>query len=437
MRREGGLGRTVGNRTALAFCIVCGLAKPALAVDATPDIPPVGVDLQALYESRDFFSLREQLTEDSEGEPQPPEHRFFAAAVELAFNQPAESIRIAESVLEEGGLPPLGSLRLQHLLVTANLRLHRYREALSAAHALLASPTREEDPAVEQEVRGTLPLLEALVDVPPQEARIARSSRLALGATRRVPLKIGDAKRRFSLDTGANFSVIMASEAKALGLTIRPAGVEVATSTGGRVVADVAVAKQMSIGKVDYSNVVFLVFPDKLLTFPGGHRIPGLVGFPVVEAMGEIRFRRDDVVEIPSRPPVRKLGNLALDDLDPLVQIRYGGDDLVCRLDTGANKTVFYEPFFQRYRERLESMGREITVTTGGVGGFQELSALRVPRLALTIAAGGVNLQEVDVYTRPIRAPEENYLFCNIGLDVLHKFSAYVINFRDMALVLE
>ena len=178
MRREGGLGRTVGNRTALAFCIVCGLAKPAL---------------------------------DSEGEPQPPEHRFFAAAVELAFNQPAESIRIAESVLEEGGLPPLGSLRLQHLLVTANLRLHRYREALSAAHALLASPTREEDPAVEQEVRGTLPLLEALVDVPPQEARIARSSRLALGATRRVPLKIGDAKRRFSLDTGANFSVIIAS----------------------------------------------------------------------------------------------------------------------------------------------------------------------------------------------------------------------------------
>jgi hypothetical protein len=422
---------------ALAFWILCGVARPAPAEDAKPDAPPAGVDLQALYESRDFFSLREQLTGDHEGEPQPLEHRFFAAAVALAFNQPTESIQIAESVLEEGGVPPLDSLRLRHLLLTANLRLHRYSEALSAARALLASPTREEDPAVEQEVRGTLPLLEALVDVPPQEARIARSSRLALGATRRVPLKIGDAKRRFSLDTGANFSVIMASEAKALGLTIRPAGVEVATSTGGRVVADVAVAKQMSIGKVDYSNVVFLVFPDELLTFPGGHRIPGLVGFPVVEAMGEIRFRRDDVMEIPSRPPVRKLGNLALDDLDPLVQIRYGGDDLVCRLDTGANKTVFYEPFFQRYRERLESMGREITVTTGGVGGFQELSALRVPRLALTIAAGGANLQEVDVYTRPIRAPEENYLFCNIGLDVLHKFSAYVINFRDMALVLE
>ena len=91
----------------------------------------------------------------------------------------------------------------------------------------------------------------------------------------------------------------------------------------------------------------------------------------------------------------------------------------------------------ERYRERLESMGKRVTVTTGGVGGFQELPALRLPRVALTIASGGTNLQNVDVYTRPIRAPEENYLFCNVGLDVLHEFSAYVINFRDMALVLE
>ncbi|MGB5294049.1 MAG: retropepsin-like aspartic protease [Thermoanaerobaculia bacterium] len=437
MRREGGLGQLVGNWAVLAIWIVCGLAKSVPAAGAKPDNPPSRIDLQALYESRDFFALREQLAGDSDGDLLPPEHRFFAAAVELAFNQPAASIRIAESALAKDDLPPLVSLRLQHLLVTANLRLHSDDQALSAARALLASPIREEDSAVEQEIRGTLPLLEALADVPPQQARMAQSSRLALGATRRVPLRIGDAKREFSLDTGANFSVIMASEAEALGLTIRPAGVEVATSTDVRVMADVAVAERMSIGKVDYSNVVFLVFPDELLTFPGGHRIPGLIGFPVVEAMGEIRFRRDDVMEIPSRPPVRKLGNLALDDLDPLVQIRYGGDDLVCRLDTGADKTVFYEPFFQRYRERLESMGRQITVTTGGVGGLQELPALQLPRVALTLAAAGTNLQDVDVYTRPIRAPEENFLYCNVGLDVLQEFSAYVINFRDMALVLE
>lgn len=421
----------------LLLWMALSLSRPVLAAEEEPKAPPVGPDLQALYESRDFFALRDQIADTPESELQSPEDRFFAAAVALAFNDPAASIRIAESALEAGDLPPLVALRLHYLRVTAYLRLNRYGEALAAARTLLNSPVRQEKPAIEQEVRGTLPLLEALKEVPPQEALMRRSSRLALGKSRRVPLRIGDQKRQFSLDTGANFSVIMASEAEALGLTIRPAGVEVATSTGAKVLANVAVARQMSIGKIDYTNVVFLVFPDELLTFPGGHRIPGLIGFPVVEAMGEIRFRRDDVMEIPSRPPIRKLGNLALAGLDPLVQIRYSGDDLVCRLDTGADKTVFYEPFYQRYRERLDALGRKVTVTTGGVGGFQEIPALQLPRLAMTIAAGGTNLRDVDVYLRPIRAPEENFLYCNIGLDVLHRFSAYVVNFRDMALVLE
>ena len=437
MRRAHHLDMSVSRWLGLGLWVAISMADPVPAADGKTESPPEQLDLRTLYEGRDFFALRDQLARTSEGELSSPEHRLFSAVVALAFNQPAEAIRIAESALAKDDLPPLASLRLQDLLVTAHLRLHRYREALAAARSLLASPARAEDPSIEAEVRGTLPLLEALENIPPQQAVIRRSSRLALGATRRVPLEIGDAKRQFSLDTGANFSVIMASEAEALGLNIRPVGVEVATSTGNKVLADIAVVERMSIGKIDYSHVVFLVFPDELLTFPDGHEIPGLVGFPVVEAMGEVRFRRDHVLEIPSRPPVRKLGNLALDDLDPLVQVRYGRDELVCRLDTGANKTVFYEPFYRRYRERLDSFGKRVTVTTGGVGGFQDLPALQIPRLSMTLAAAGTDLREVDIYTSPIREPEDNYLFCNVGLDALQGFSAYVINFRDMALVLE
>ena len=437
MRRRQSSRQIGHRRIAVAIWIVCGLVSSTLPAAAEPTHPPGATDLEALYASRDFFSLRDRITGDSGSEVVPPEHRFFAAAVQLAFNDPEEAIRIATSALQEGDLPPLVKLRLLDLMVTANLRLHRYGDALAAARSLLASPARGEDTAIVQDIQGTLPLLEALADVPPQEARMQRSSRLALGNSRRVPLEFGEARRQFSLDTGANLSVIMASEARALGLKVRPVGVEVATSTGNRVLADVAVAPRLTIGSVEYQHVVFLVFPDELLTFPGGHRIPGLVGFPVVEAMGEIRFRQDNVMEIPSRPPVRKLGNLALDDLDPLVQVRYRRDDLVCRLDTGADRTVFYEPFFRRYRERLESIGKQTTVSTGGVGGFEELPALRLPTMALTVAAAGTTLRKVDVYTRPIRTVEENYLFCNVVLDVLHAFSAYVINFRDMALVLE
>ena len=153
--------------------------------------------------------------------------------------------------------------------------------------------------------------------------------------------------------------------------------------------------------------------------------------------MGEVRFRSDNVMEIPKRPPRRSYQNLALDDLEPLVQVRYGKDDLLCRLDTGANVTIFYEPFFRRYQDKIESYGKRITAKAGGVGGIQEIPAYRLPRTALTLAAGGINLRRVEVYTQSIRPPEENFLYCNVGLDALYQFSAHTINFRDMALVLD
>ncbi len=82
-------------------------------------------------------------------------------------------------------------------------------------------------------------------------------------------------------------------------------------------------------------------------------------------------------------------------------------------------------------------MGNPVTVKAGGVGGLQELPAYRIQRMALTLASGGITLRRVDVYTRPIRPPRQNYLYCNVGQDALRRFRAYAINFRDMALVLE
>jgi hypothetical protein len=143
------------------------------------------------------------------------------------------------------------------------------------------------------------------------------------------------------------------------------------------------------------------------------------------------------VIEIPHRPQTRRWRNLALDNLDPLVRVRYRKDDLVCRLDTGAAHTTFYEPFYERYRERIESFGKHMTVTVGGVGGLQEMPAFRLRKIGLTLAGAGVTLRDVDVYTHPVRPAHENYLYCNVGADILRRFRAYAINFRDMALVLE
>ncbi len=437
--RDSGHRRTLkalgGALIALAMAV---LTAPGMARE---DAPETGTnespDLHSLYLSRHFFTLRDRLALPSNVNSDDPRIGLYHAAIQSAFNQPAESNRIIRGLLGRRDLPFALEMRLLHMELENDLRLTDYNGALEAANQILTRPTGRGSATPQAYAQRMLPLLEALRDTPPQVAEKLGFSRLALGQARRMPIEIGGKKKRFALDTGANFSVIMRSEAEKLGLAIRPADLKVSTSTTKEVLADVAVAEEMVIGKMRYQNVVFLVFPDQDLSFPGGERVPGLVGFPVVNAMDEVRFRRDDVLEIPQDPPRRSVDNLALNDLEPLVRARYNRDDLLCRLDTGAEKTDFYEPFFRRYRQRIEGNGKQVEVTRGGVGGYQDFEAYRLARFLLNIAGLDISLRKVDILTQPTRPPHLNYLDCNVGRDALEQFPAYVINFRDMALILE
>jgi hypothetical protein len=415
------------------------LALAALLTDpAASKSPPEEIsDLQQLYARRDFFTLRESLERLGDLEADSAEIGLLRAATAQAFNQPERSNEILADLLSAEGLEIDIRLRALELQMTNHLRRHRYGAALAAATDLLSRMGPEPENDLAENVRSKIPLLEALENVPPQETEISGPTRLALGQTRRVPLKIEGSKYDFAMDTGANFSVIRRSEAIRLGLEIRPTDLVISTSTARKITGDVAVAGQVEIGKIRYRHVVFLVLPDEVLTFPDGQTIAGLVGFPLIEAMGEVRFRRDDVMEIPQNPPKRKQQNLALNDLDPLVSVRYRKNELLCRLDTGAGDTVFYEPFYRRFQDRLETSGHHITATATGVGGAQQIPAIRLPRLALTVASAGINLRRVEVYTTPIRPPKQNFLDCNLGLDAFDRFRAYTISFRDMALVLK
>jgi hypothetical protein len=229
----------------------------------------------------------------------------------------------------------------------------------------------------------------------------------------------------------------MRSEAVELDLEIREAGFRVGTTTDLKVSADITVAENLRIGNLQFKNVVFMVFPDEALTFPEANfRIPGIIGFPVIEAMGEIRFRKDRTMVIPGEVPVRSQKNLALDQLDPRIAVQYESDTLLCRLDTGADRTEFYTPFFERYRSNVEAHGNLQMSKSTGAGGTREFPAYLLPEIELMIGGVNVSLGNVNVYTEPFGEGRE-HLFCNLGLDVLDQFDGYAINFRDMALVLE
>jgi len=386
--------------------------------------------LQSLLASRDYFTMRERLIRMSGS----PDRLVAEAAVLNAFNQPAASNEAIDRLLASSEVDDELRLELTRIQRANFIRLHRFDDAYRAAReALLLPPNSAEKRRDDQNIEI---FLRALRDVAPQTAVIGGTSEVRPDSAGHYPILINGHTRAFALDTGANFSVLMRSEAAALGLEIRPAGFQVGTSTDINMLADVAIADSVRIGSVRYRNVVFLVFNDRALTFPNEFEIRGLIGFPLIEAMREVHFLEDGSLQIPARPVVPAVGNLALDGLDPLIQVRWRRSDLICRLDSGANKTAFYEPFYRRFKVIIDRTGEPHRSQTGGVGGVREFDVRVLPRTRITVGTRTVHLEDVRVHVEPLLADEKNYLDCNVGRDVLEQFGEYALNFESMSLVL-
>lgn len=413
---------------ALASCRTAAVRSPS----GTPRAD--ASRLLALHDSRDFFALDSLLAASPDLDS--PLADLLRAEVAHAFNRPEASNAILRRVeAREAALPDSLRVLLYRLRYRNDLRLHRYAPALASARTLLA--TTHPDSATRFDVENDARFLEAVRDVPPQQVVRRGASIIHRGADTRVPVLIADSSRAYVLDTGANLSGMMRSEAEALGLEIRPAGILVGSVTGHRVEADVAVVDRLRIGNVELANVVFIVLPDAVLTFQdGAFKIPGILGFPVVEALGEVRFAGGTEIRVPAEVPDRPVRNLALDFLDPLVRVGVFDDSVICRLDSGASRTTFYRPLYLRHRALVESLGEPDTVTSTGVGGSRRLVAYVLPKVRITLGDTVATVEGRPVLTESVADSPDDYLACNVGLDVLRSFPEYVLNFRSMTFLL-
>src|ERR1035437_851841 len=376
-----------------------------------------------LRQARNYFALRDRLRDAPSSQTAATE--VARATVQAAFNNAAASNLTIRRLLETGTLPDSLVADLRLLAMNNSLRLFAYADGFKVANALLADTTRLDARRL-RDARNTQRVFQALAGVPPQTVQMGGPSRVRF-VDGRIPVMINDSTRQYGFDTGANLSVIMRSEAVALGVRIVPAGIEVGTATDRRIVADVGVVDRLTIGEMHFRNVVFLVLDDAMLTFDGGFRIPGIIGFPVIEQMGEIHLAGTTELGVPVGEPKRHQANLALDGLSLLTPVRWEGETLLCRLDTGAGQTQFYEPFYRRFRTQVDASSVSLVRKKAGAGGVQETPVRMLSDMRLVLG---------DTVVVAKQHVEDNYLDCNVGRDLLGAYSELVLNFRDMAFIL-
>jgi hypothetical protein len=387
--------------------------------------------LHELADTRRFFLLREALQRPGWNEA---DTLFYRGMVESRFGREPKAIDHLTRFL--AGDPSLDRQRQAYEeLATALARQGRYGEAtrnLTAAFRL-TPPSERTDNANKQN------LYAALADTPPQSVTFGsevpvRATFNELGSWN-VPVDVNGRRGQWIFDTGANWSTLSASEAERLGLEIRGSDAYVGGSTGKRNALRVAAASDLRIGGAHLKHVIFLVLSDdSLFVGPLKYQIGGILGLPVIRALGRVGITGNGELRIEPGRAARGTPNLFFDGLSPIVEARHDDRRVQMFLDTGANASVLYRSFRSVLTNDEIAGLTARDETTGGVGEVVLRQTQAVRTLRLFVSGRPVDLSNVSLLTG---APEGDARYRDgvLGTDALRR--GFTLDFRAMQFRLE
>ncbi len=407
------------------FCVACTAYDAQLAGR-----------LESYAREGDFFRVRELLQDAGRKIPR-VDYLYYTAICESKFDRCESSNRNIGVLLDHHSNVLSDSLVVELLSARADnhVRLYQYRLAAESYDLIAERYAGGLDSADVADYRNSARLFGALADVPGQ--RMTLDADVTIPAFRdgfgmhKVPVCAGGIPMDFVWDTGANLSTVTESCAEKLNFRILDTSIEVGSSTSAKANARLAVADSIRVGGILFEHVVFLVFPDELLSFPQvGLVIDGIIGFPVMHQMGEIDMYRTGEIVVPAVPQDRGLNNLYLDMLHPIVAVYAQGDTLLLNIDTGADRTELMGRYYDRHKEWVEGRAAKVTQHRGGMGGVEETEAYNLPDFDFTLGSKQVRLPTVTVIPGDFSFVEGRD--GNLGQDVITQFDKMIVNFKYM-----
>ncbi len=278
---------------------------------------------------------------------------------------------------------------------------------------------------------------ETLTRTGPVRFLTSRNNPLGLITTK---LSVNGVESDWVLDTGANQSVISHTLATKLHLEMLPGIAHTAGGvTGIENQIHVAVLPELPIGAATAWNVPLLVLDDTNLTISIGkdepYRISGIIGLPILRALGCIKFQHYGSFEAKEECSVStESSGMEFHMLTPAVQTFVKNQPLTFTLDTGAAGTTLSARFFEHFASERR-IWKQVQTMNAGAGGNITASANLVP--SVTFALGGQSVTVRHLTVLPKRQHSDvDALFGNMGEDVLQSVSSFTMDFPHMRLTL-
>lgn len=397
-------------RLAIVLLFVVGLGLSGWRVAHAAGESPAP-DLQAIYDSHDWFRLREAIAGKEAS-------ALYRGAVAAAFNRSEEA---AEAL---------------HPLINGTVSSKDADDADDWLSYLFVRNGQYQRAAAEMD-EGT-PLLAMLRTLPDQSVAKSAPSTIACRLLQQrlfIPLTIGRTAAEFFVDSDANFSFMSESEAKSLGLTIQESGLTVHGAGGIQTGFRTAVAEELTVGNVELRHVAFMVMPDSEAAFAHlSQSQQGAIGLPVLLAFRTVHYR-PGMLDIASSPivsgPVEQ--NLCFDGLDPVTRVSFEQQQLPVVLDTGASRTEIWPPFARQFTAVADSPGRSSNGVENSFGGKSLIPEKILPQLLLGWGGCDLRLRSVRLLLATT-TPNSNRYYGRLGLDGFVAMHEVSIDFEALHL---
>lgn len=425
--------------TAAGLYLVYG-AHRAAGRDNVGAADSSGRSLDQLLDDKDYAALSAQF---AHARLTHLEREYFQGILDDRENRPAPARTALERVLPE--LKQSNShraARAERTLAYDNFLLGRYGEARDDLSDLINNYGHEFN-AVEmhtlQNDRDTFQLFRGAA---PQKITGAatytiRSQRDPL-TNDDVLVEVNGKSDWWIFDTGANITAITASTAKQMGLTISKAHASTQSgATGNEVPLQSTVVPEMHIGAAVVRNAAAIVMEDQALDIDlgkNGHvQIHGILGYPVMAAMGSFTFKNNGISVAAQGPTTPRSTALYAEELNLLVDATVDNRMLPFQFDTGNIGAELTARFVREFPGQFATL-RTGKAQFGGAGGLRELPVYLLPELSLGIGDATAQFKNVVALNADRGVDPLDRLYGNLGQGLLRQFQSYTIDFSRMRL---
>lgn len=243
-----------------------------------------------------------------------------------------------------------------------------------------------------------------------------------------VDVQVGGEIAGWRVDSGAEVSVVRASDAARFGVRMLDGDLGVAGSTAGVAVGRLSMIDTMNIGAAEIKNVPVLVLPVEYLTVEG-RALPPILGMPALYQYGSLAFgghgarlRAGPLAGGHRGPPITwNRSGFA-------IELRLDGGSHRVHLDTGANRTELGEAAISLLSPQQRQALTQRTVSVAGVSGAEdrrvvELALLDVGVAEVVCPIQAIAMSSVDAGTQG-----------RAGIDLIKACETVVLDFSRMTL---